>query len=497
MRKNASRALIRAAAAAMSLLLALAPAGPVEAQSKAFEKVGPSADLGVVFSDGRSTEDLSLYRLDEPGEELFISAYDLARIFRATRYWNSGERKLVLRIEGRSYLFTIDTRVVVADGEPSLMRVPVRYANGSVMIPLEFISGILAPDSAESIELDEKRLVLTIGSPDYNVTGIDFEDDEKESRAVISLSEEMLYHVDSETPGLLRLKIYGGRLNPLIIDATKAKGLFNRVRAEQTEHDAYLFFDVSKSANRFRVEFRGPGGGGSRSLVIHLEKGELPEIPDVEFADQRMTEILEDSSLPRKGQIRKVAIDPGHGGIDKGKVGPSGVMEKDVNLDLALMLRDRLTSRYGMDVVMTRTEDVLVPLARRAEIANSEGADLFISIHCNGWFHPDANGYETFFLSPARTDEHKRIAMEENSSLKFEGIGEGSGELDDLGFILWDMVQNEFISESSELAEMIQSELGKVIDIRNRGVKQSGLVVLKGCRMPAVLVEVAFLSNPK
>jgi N-acetylmuramoyl-L-alanine amidase len=134
---------------------------------------------------------------------------------------------------------------------------------------------------------------------------------------------------------------------------------------------------------------------------------------------------------------------------------------------------------------------------RRAEIANSEGADIFVSLHCNGWFHPDAGGYETFFLSQAKTEEATRLAMEENASMQFEGTGVSAEELDDLGFMLWDMVQNEFVTESSQLAELIQRELGEVIDIRNRGVKQAGLIVLKGCRMPAVLVEAAFLSNPQ
>jgi N-acetylmuramoyl-L-alanine amidase len=162
-----------------------------------------------------------------------------------------------------------------------------------------------------------------------------------------------------------------------------------------------------------------------------------------------------------------------------------------------MSLRDMLVSDYGMEVVMTRTEDVLVPLMRRAEIANSEGADIFISLHCNGWFHPDAGGYETFFLSQAKTEEATRLAMEENASIQFEGSSASAEELDDLGFMLWDMVQNEFVTESSELAELIQRELGEAIDIRNRGVKQAGLIVLKGCRMPAVLVEAAFLSNPQ
>jgi N-acetylmuramoyl-L-alanine amidase len=481
----------------ISVFMILAAVLGTAARANDPDRVDPERTLGVVYGDDRATEDVPLYRLAEPSEELFISAYDLARVFRATRYWNADARKLVLRIESHSFLVTIDTRVVIVDDEPVLMRIPVSYANGSVMIPLEFVSSILAPMTLEEIDLDEERLVMTIGSPRYNITSVDFEEGEEGTTAVLALTEELLYHVDSETPGLLRLKVYGGRLNALKINATEGRGLFNRVRAEQTEHDAYLFFDVEKTAESFRVEFSGPTGESTRRLVIHLEKGDLPEIPDVDFAGRRMTEILDDTRKTGGREVVKVAIDAGHGGIDKGKVGPTGLMEKEVNLDIAMRLRDLLVSDYNMEVVMTRTEDVLVPLMRRAEIANSEGADIFISLHCNGWFHPDAGGYETFFLSHAKTEEATRLAMEENASMQFEGSGVSAEELDDLGFMLWDMVQNEFVTESSELAELIQRELSDAVDIRNRGVKQAGLIVLKGCRMPAVLVESAFLSNPQ
>ncbi len=481
----------------ISAFLMLAAVLAVAVRANDPEKVDPDRTLGVVYGDERATEDVPLYRLAKPSEELFISVYDLARIFRATRFWNAGARKLVLRVESHSFMFTIDTRVVVVDDEPVLMRIPVSYANGSVMIPLEFVSSILAPMTLEEIELDDERLVMTIGSPRYNITSVDFEGSGEGTRAVLTLTEELLYHVDSETPGLLRLKVYGGRLNTLKINATGGLGLFNRIRAEQTEHDSYLFFDVEKTAESFRVEFIGPSGEDSRKLVIHLEKGELPEIPDVDFAGRKMTEILDDSRRTDRREIVRVAIDAGHGGIDKGKIGPTGLTEKEVNLDIAMRLRDLLVSDYGMEVIMTRTDDVLVPLMRRAEIANREEADIFVSIHCNGWFHPDAGGYETFFLSHAKTEEATRLAMEENASVQFEGTGVSAEELDDLGFMLWDMVQNEFVTESSQLAELIQRELGDVIDIRNRGVKQAGLIVLKGCRMPAVLVEAAFLSNHK
>jgi N-acetylmuramoyl-L-alanine amidase len=464
------------------------------------ENRDPDATLGIVYADGRQTEDVSLYRLERGSDELYISSFDLARIFKATKYWSPGARKLVLRIDVRRYLFTIDTRIVVVDEKPTLLRVPVRYVDGSVMLPLEFIGEVLSPYSFEKIELDEERLVLTIGSPEYNVTDIGFIEDDDGTRAEINLTEELLYHVDSDTPGLLRIKIYGGRLNPLKMTIPEGKGLFNRVRAEQTEHDAYIFFDVKRTAARFKVEFESAGTvlDRERKLIIFLEKGELPEIPDVDFAGKRMLEILDDETVRREAApVRVIAIDPGHGGMDNGKVGVTGVLEKDVNLEVALLLRDSIVEQLGIDVVITRTGDELIPLNRRVEIANEAAADIFISIHCNGWYSPAAGGFETLFLAPPRTEDEARLAREENASIRFENPDLDPDEIDDLDFILWDMVQNEFINESSGLAEIVQKELAETLDIRNRGVKQGGLRVLKGLRMPAVLVELAFLSNPE
>lgn len=484
-----------AMAAILILCAAAAPAYVAAQEDRGKEE--PAGTLGVVYTDGRKTESVSLFRIEKPSEEFFISAYDLARVFKATRYWNPGARKLVLRMGDDRFLFTIDTRVVLVNDEPVMMRVPVRYSGGLVMIPLEFITDIYSPRSGGRIDLDDKRLVMTIGSPQYNVTGIEFTDDESGSRAVISVTEELLYHADNDVPGLLRLKIYGGRLNALKISASQAKGLFNRVRAEQADHDSYLFFDVRRSAARFRVEFvpadRREGREGQ--LVIFLEKGNLPEIPEADYAGRRMTEIFGESRRPGF-DLKKIAIDPGHGGVDNGKVSPSGILEKDVNLEIAWLLKKRFEEEFGVEVVMTRTGDEMVPLGKRAEIANSERADLFISIHCNGWFHPDACGFETFFLSPARSEYDERLAREENASLKFENTNRDPEELRDLDFMLWDMVQNEFISESSTFAELVQREISGAVKIRNRGVKQAGFMVLKGLRMPAILVEVAFLSNP-
>jgi N-acetylmuramoyl-L-alanine amidase len=488
------------------VLMLLVSAASLACAAPAARTAAAEKSLGVVYADGRQTEDVPLAKLDKESDELFVSAYDLARVFKATKFWNPGNRKLVLRIGNHRYMFTLDTRVVVVDETPVLIRMNVRYRDdGSVMIPLEFIEGVLAPRSLEKIVLDRNRLLLSIGSPEYNVTAIEIVDDKDGTRAELTLTDELLYHIDSDTPGILRLKIYGGRLNPLRFTVPVGKGLLNRVRAEQMDQDAYLFFDVKKGVQRYRVDFEGAGAAGAaagakapKKLVLFLERGTLPEIPGADFAGKKMVEML-DEGARRKivAPVRTIAIDPGHGGSDIGRMSPSGVKEKDVNLAIALMLRDRLMEELGVSVVMTRTDDVLIPLDERVEKANTAGAQLFISIHCNGWFTSDAEGFEVFFLAPARTEEEAQLGREENASVAYERQNAPDESGGDIDFILWDMVQNAYLNESSDLAEMVQRELNTSLGIRNRGVKQTGLRVLKGLKMPGVLIETAFLSNPK
>lgn len=208
---------------------------------------------------------------------------------------------------------------------------------------------------------------------------------------------------------------------------------------------------------------------------------------------------------PRAAATRRtvVVVDAGHGGRDRGMRGPLGasrkVFEADITLSVAKRLRDELTRR-GVEVVMTRSTDTLIALADRGRIANRNHGDLFLSIHVNAanprWRNPaEARGFETYFLSEAKTDDERRVAALENEAMKYEVEAE-AGDGDALSFILNDMKQNEFLRESSDLAETVQEALKVVHPGTSRGVKQAGFVVLVGAFMPSVLVEIGFGTNP-
>ena len=463
----------------LPILVLLAAASSVAAQQSVI----------VSYDDDRAPESLSAWMLDGEGEMLFFRANDVARLFRATQFWNATSRKVVLGVGKTRFILTVDTRVVVIDGEPVMLRSPVRYDSGFVMIPLEFILEVASHYTAWTFSWDADTRTLSVRGFGYNVEQIAFSSTANRTTATITLGEPLMYHMDANTPGLVRLKLYGGRVDTRAFTHRERRGLIQGVRAEQSDRDAFIYFDIERLTARIRIDREDKPD----RIVLVLEKGELPEIPETEFEGSRVVEIVDETTAERRTiDIETVVIDPGHGGKDHGKTGYGGLLEKDVNLMLALAMRERIEDELGLKVVLTREDDRLLSLTRRTEIANEAGADLFVSVHCNSWFSERTGGFEAYFLSPARSESERALARYENAA----GDPIADTPNGDIDFIIWDLVQNEYINESSTFAEFIQKEMDDRLPVRNRGVKQANFVVLQGAKMPAVLIETAFLSNP-
>jgi N-acetylmuramoyl-L-alanine amidase len=196
---------------------------------------------------------------------------------------------------------------------------------------------------------------------------------------------------------------------------------------------------------------------------------------------------------------RIVVIDPGHGGPDTGKIGPNRVREKDAALQLSHKI-SAILADSGYEVHMTRTRDTLVALEERSRMANRwknvRPAAVFLSIHMNSTENGarSATGFETFFLSDARTEDERRVAEMENAAVQFEdGPSRTVSEED---FILNGLRNDFYVRASSDLADAIQQGIADVNNAPNRGVKRAGFLVLVGALMPAVLVEAGFISHP-
>jgi len=188
-----------------------------------------------------------------------------------------------------------------------------------------------------------------------------------------------------------------------------------------------------------------------------------------------------------------VVVDAGHGGEDHGAMGPAGLLEKDLVLDVSRRLVKRLRE-HNLRVVLTRDTDVFVPLETRTSAANDARGDLFISIHGNASRSSDVRGIETYFASLEYTDEAARqIARRENDA--FGAAASRAVINDPLQALLGDMIATEYMLESSEFAQLAQNELARIDAVPSRGVKQAPFVVLMGVQMPAALVEIGFLTN--
>ena len=201
--------------------------------------------------------------------------------------------------------------------------------------------------------------------------------------------------------------------------------------------------------------------------------------------------------LGRPATIPLVVIDPGHGGVDPGRVGPTGLREKDIVLQVSKRLAEILAER-GYEVRMTRATDTLIDLDDRGHMANEWRGGrpgLFLSIHANGVTDRRANGFETFFLSEARTEDERRVEEMENAAVQYESNSRVAAS-DDLSFILNGLRNDFYIRASHGLAGLVQDELGDFHAGINRGVKQAGFRVLVRAFMPAILIELAFVSNP-
>jgi N-acetylmuramoyl-L-alanine amidase len=231
-------------------------------------------------------------------------------------------------------------------------------------------------------------------------------------------------------------------------------------------------------------------------LTRHAANPETPAVQDTTRDLTAHASVNGAKSLTRALglKVNRIVIDAGHGGHDDGTIGPNGVLEKNVVLDVALRVAKLVRSRIGADVVLTRADDTFIPLRERTAIANQRKADLFLSIHANSSPSPSVAGTETFFLNFTNSPSALEVAARENA-----GSDKSVGELQSL---IQSITLNDKITESQTFAQSVQNSLfaqaGKSnAAAHNRGVKRAPFVVLIGASMPSILAEIGFLSNAR
>lgn len=304
-------------------------------------------------------------------------------------------------------------------------------------------------------------------------------------------------------PSRIYLDITGARIGPGVHDLQIADQQLKSARVGQYKPDVVrVVFDVDRIKEykvfslsdpfRIIVDVRG-----ERPLEFTKLTEQIQPAP-ASAAETKPTETRDEKPRPKPaatfkpGKIRRIVVDPGHGGHDPGAVGAGGTQEKDVVLAIGLQLADKIREELGIDVVMTRSTDVFIPLEERTAIANKVNADLFVSVHANASLNRGASGVETYYLNLAKTEKAAQLAAREN--------GTSLEKVSLLQAILFDLMANYKLNDSAHLADEVQKSLYKKLNghhpgTRNLGVKQGPFYVLVGATMPSILAEVAFISN--
>jgi N-acetylmuramoyl-L-alanine amidase len=405
----------------------------------------------------------------------YISAQELAKFLEATIFFEPYTQKLVLKVNQRLLRLTPLSSVVVADDQPLNMPYEVRWLRGEIWVPARFIVPALCILTEQSLAWDPSRSAFLYPPPSVNISGLEIKPKENGTLITVHLTKPLSYEIKEETINEISLLIPDGKPWKEGLDSTLPQGAIGEITTSLEEG----FCCISFRLRRPNIKYRSYYKSNPPRIIISL------------------WERVSHSPPEKEDPLDVVVIDPGHGGKDPGAIGPTGVMEKDVVLKIALRLKELLRKRLKLKVILTREKDEFLPLSRRTQIANENNADLFMSIHANACRKKEVKGFEVFFLDYAKNDEARAIAAAENSAIRFESPLPSPQELSDLDFILLDMIQNEYHKESSEFAEITVKKLSPKLGIKGRGVDQAGFYVLNGAFMPAVLVEVAFISNPE
>jgi N-acetylmuramoyl-L-alanine amidase len=385
-----------------------------------------------------------------------------------------------LTAQGRVITLTRNWSRISVNGSPVMLDAPVRVHKGVWLVPESFVDQVrprVLPVSTAAAPSAAPAPVVGSRMP-VALEDMRFRSYPSFTRIVVETSGPLTYRIEAAgaKESRIRLQLLAGF--PRVQDI--GDGLIDEARLERAGDDAVL-----------RVLFEGAAGELRASQLVDPPRLVLDFARPVEPAPRERREAV--------APLRVIVLDAGHGGHDTGAVGPGGLQEKDLVLDVTRRVARLLEDKLDVKVRLSREADQFVTLRDRTTYANRERADLFVSIHANAHRESASAGVETYFLSSEATDGAARqVASLENSVVQLEKTpARASGRLDAVKAILWDLAQSEFQQESSRLAEVVQDSMTQSLRMPNRGVKQAGFYVLGGAAMPAILIEIGFVTNPK
>lgn len=461
--------------AALLLALTLVSASPPHSSVQA-----PQTGLRILSREGTRTLPTVIHNNQE-----YVALDDLSQAFGLTSREDQLAGGVTLTAGNRSIIVTPDQTVVSVAGQLVSLNVAPTRQGGRWLLPLEFLSRALGPALETRFDLRRPSRLLIVG--DLRVPRV-------VARIETSASAtSVTFDVTPATPA--RITLETGRL--IVLFEADALDLGVPSIPPQEFLQAIQPGDVPAAV---RI-VTGPKFGTHRAttsqvnantsrIAIELLPAGTDLTPPVPTAPSPPVDLPLPLPPPTPG-VRTVVIDAGHGGEEVGVQGARGTLEKDITLAVARRLRTMIESRLGLRVFLTRDDDRTMTLDERSAYANSQKADVFVSIHANAGVRPVMNGAEVYYLSVDLANAEAR-RQAESSSAVLPALGGGTRTID---LILWEAAQARYLDQSSMLAGMVEQALRARVPMSPRAVQPAPFRVLVGANMPAVLVEIGYLSN--
>ena len=453
-------------------ILLLAPVLLVRAQG-----TPPPSPLTLVAREGRR----AVPTVMQSGQEL-IALDDIAALFQVTVAEDAPTGGVTVTYRGRTIVLSAEQSIASVNGRVVTLPGPVTRAGRRLMVPVEFLSRALAPIYDRRIDLRRPSRLLIVG--DMNVPRVVARIDAvgPPTRATIEVTPAAQVTVASDV-GRTIVRIEADALD---LTLPAGAGLIEQIRAGDQPNTIALILGGGAGMPRTATM---AGDGGTR-IMIDVPAAAAPT--DITAATPPAPPPPTDSLAVGTGvRFAVIAIDPGHGGADVGVRTRDGLEEKELTLDVARRVRQRLETRLGVRAILTRDEDKALSLDERAAFANNNKADLFLSLHANGALGAAVSGAEVYFLSLDLEGETvRRRANAEAVSLPVLGGGRRMVEV-----VPWNLAQAAYVDGSAKLAGMLEEELRRRVPMSARAVQRAGMRVLTGANMPAALVEMAYLTN--
>jgi N-acetylmuramoyl-L-alanine amidase len=420
------------------------------------------------------------------GQEMF-ALDDLAALFSVTVREDAAAGGLTVTAGTQTIVLSQGQSLASVSGRLiSLPAPPVRDGR-AWYVPVDFVPRALGPALGSRIELRKPSRLILLG--DIRAPRIVGRMEPLGAAVRITLDVAPATPHTIAQEGSRLLVRFEADLLDAALPATTTPDLVANVRPEGA---ASLAIDLGPRFATFRATDT-PGDRGAARIVIDVmgQTTDTPAPVAPPAGQVPSPDVPPLIDLAPAGTLRVIVVDAGHGGSEDGAKGPGGTLEKNVTLTVARRLKAALEARLGVRVILTRDGDATIGLDERAALANNNKADLFVSLHANASLRESTAGAEVFYLSLGEYgDAAERVARGESEPLPVFG-----GGTRDIELILWEMAQARYIRESAALAQGVEASLRERVPMSPRAIQQAPFRVLVGANMPAVLVEMGFITN--